>query len=186
MADEAHRLRVREEWESADRALHERLESNPVGRQRGRGVLPRDAIEPARMRLGLVAAEEHPAVLGLAVHEIVRVTEARHVARELMARDGLQRDVLVIDRGRRDERTDHLRDARRPHPGRIHDELRVDGLAILEEDSPDLAPRPKVEARDARVLADTDAEPAGGIGECECRRVRVEVTVARQVYRAKE
>ena len=46
-------------------------------------------VQPARVRLRLVAAEQHPAVLGLAVDEVVRVAEARHVVGQLVARDRL-------------------------------------------------------------------------------------------------
>ena len=51
MADEPHRLRIGEEREAPDRALHERLEPVPVGRHGRRRVLPRHALEPARVRL---------------------------------------------------------------------------------------------------------------------------------------
>ena len=89
VADEADRLGVGEEREAADGAGHQRREPLPIGRQRARGVVPGHAVLPARDRVGLVAAEDHAAVLALAVDEVVRVAEAGHVAGQLVARDRL-------------------------------------------------------------------------------------------------
>ena len=84
------------------------------------------AVLPARRRVRLVAAEQHAARLGLAVDEVVGVAEARHVARQLVARHRLQRDVLVVDRDRRREHADHRRHPRRPDAGRVDDDLALD------------------------------------------------------------
>ena len=86
MADQADRLGVGEERESPDRPRHQRCESLVVGRQGARRVLPRHPVLPAGHRIELVAAEDHAAVLALAVDEVVRVAEARHVAGQLRAR----------------------------------------------------------------------------------------------------
>ena len=86
MADEADRLGVGEEREAPDRAGHQRREALVVGRQRARGVLPRHAVLPARHGVELVPAEDHAALLALAVDEVVRVAEAGHVARQLVTR----------------------------------------------------------------------------------------------------
>ncbi len=46
-------------------------------------VLPGRAVDPSSDRIGLVPAEHDAAGLGLPVDEVVRVAEARHVARQL-------------------------------------------------------------------------------------------------------
>ena len=94
---------------------------------RARAVLPRHAVEPARGRVGLVAADQHAAGLALAVDQVVGVAEARRVARDLVRpATGGHRDVLVVDRHRGDERADHRRHLRRPDPGRVDDVLGLD------------------------------------------------------------
>ncbi len=77
-----------EEREPAGGAPQELLEPVHVGRERARAVLPRHAVDPAGDRVALVAAEHDPARLRLAVDEVVRVAEARHVARQLVAGHG--------------------------------------------------------------------------------------------------
>ena len=89
-------------------------------------VLPRDAVQPARDRVVLVAAEEHAAGLGLAVDEVVGVAEARQVARQLVAVHGRERDVLVLDRDRDERRAGHRRDLRRPHARGVDHDLGLD------------------------------------------------------------
>ena len=126
MADERRHAGVVEEREAPHRAGHQRREALVIGREHARAVLPRHAVLPARDRVRLVAAEQHAAALRLAVDEIVGVAEARHVARQLVALDRVQRDVLVVDGDRADERADHRGELRRPHPGRVHDRLRLD------------------------------------------------------------
>ena len=125
-------------------------------------------------------------MLALAVDEVVGVAEARHVARQLVARHGLQRDVLVVDRRRRDERADHRGDLRRPHAGRVDDELRVDRAGVGQH-ALDLAPwTPSSNPVTRRPRPDPDAQRPGGIGERMRRRVRVEMAVAGQVDRTVE
>ena len=148
VADQPDRLRVGEEREPPDRPGHQRREPLPVRRQRPRGMLPRHAVLPARPRIQLVPAEDHPAVLALAVDEVVRVAEAGHVLRQLRAGHGLERDVLVIDRRGRDEPADHRRDLWRPHPGGVDDELGGDGAGVGQHGR-DLAPGRQLEPRHA-------------------------------------
>ena len=184
MADETDGLGIGEEREAPDRALHERLEALPVGRHGGRGVVPGNAVQPAGVRVRLVPAEQHPAVLGLAVDEVVRVAERGHVGGQLVTRNGAQGDVLVIDRGRRDEGADHLGDAGRPQARGVHDDLGIDGLARVDEHAANLAPRTELEPGHPRVLANPDAELARGRGERKRGAVRIEEAVAGQVDRA--
>ena len=82
VADEPDRLGVGEEREAADRAVHQRREPLVVRRQRACAAWSHGTPSSQRdTGSGLVAAEDHPAVLALAVDEVVRVAEARHVAR---------------------------------------------------------------------------------------------------------
>ena len=177
VADEADRLGVGEEREAADGTGHQRREPFPIGWQRARGVVPRHAVLPARDRVGLVAAEDHATLLALAVHEVVGVAEAGHVAGQLVARDRFERDVLVVDRRRRDEGADHRGHLGRPHPGRVDDDLGRD-RAVLGQDGRDLAPGRQLDAGHAHARPDADAEGSGGIGDGVGGAVRIEVPVA--------
>ena len=178
MADQRHDTGVLEEGEAANRALHQLDEALLVGRDGARAVLPRHAIDPTRRRVGLVAAEENAARLGLAIDEVIGVTEARHVARQLVALDGRERDVLVIDRRGRHPGTDHLADARRPHTGGVDDRL-AGNPTLLGTHGDHLATRGAVDARHTAMLNDLDAELARGVGEGVGRAVRVEPAVSR-------
>ena len=145
-------------------------------------MVPWHAVLPARYRVQLVPAEDHAPVLALAVDEVVRVAETGHLARQFVARDGLERDVLVVDRRRRDESPNHRGDLRRPHPGGVDDDLRVDGPGV-GQDAADLAPGRHLEPGHADALPDPDAEGTGGVGHGVGRPVRVQVAVARQMNR---
>ena len=90
---------------------------------------------------------------------------------QLVARDGLQGDVLVIDRGRRDERADHLGDARRPHARGVHDELRVDGVARPRRARGDLAAAARARTRSRAC--------SGGCGRRASRAAPASANVAR-------
>ena len=141
------------------------------------------AVLPARPRVQLVATEHHPAVLALAVDEVVRVAEAGHLARQLGSRDRLQGDVLVVDRRRGDERADHRRDLRRPHPGGVHDELGGDRAGV-GQDGRDLAPGRQLEPGHADARPHPHAERPGRVRDRVRGPVRVEVAVRGQVDRA--
>jgi hypothetical protein len=91
--------------------------------------------------------------------------------------------VLVVDRGRRDERADHRRDLRRPHPGRVDDELGGDTTRV-GQDGRDLATGRQLEAGDPNPGPDADAERPGRIGDGVRRPMRVQVAVAGEVDRA--
>ena len=183
MRDELDDARVLEEREAPDRALHQRREALLVRRHGLARVLPGHSVDPARWRVVLVAAEEDPARLALAVDEVVGIAEARHLTRQLVALDGGERDVLVVDRRRRGERADHCRELRRPDAGRVDDDLALDPPA-LGHDGAHLARRPELDRADAGVGEDRDAQLAGRSRERPGRGVRVEKAVAGQVDRA--
>ena len=180
VADQADRLGVGEEREASDGARHQWREALVVRRHGLRRVVPWDAVLPARTRIRLIPAEDHPAVLALARDEVVGITETRHLARQLGAGHRLERDVLVIDRGRGDERPDHRRHLGRPDPGRIDDEFGGD-RPLLRQHGRDLATGRQLEPRDANAGPDPDPECPRGVGHCMGRAVRVEMTVAGQV-----
>src|SRR5438132_14119014 len=107
MADEFDDPRLADEGKAPCRALKQRFEATLVWRYRGPGMLPRDAVDPSRVGVQLVAAEHHTSRLGFSVDEVVRVAKAGHVVRELGARHRTQRGVLVIDRRGDDECPGH-------------------------------------------------------------------------------
>ena len=84
-------------------------------------MFPRHAIDPARNRVGLVAADHKSALLFAHVNQIIGVTQTGRVLRELMPGHSLERDVLMIHRRGRQVDTDHRSDARRPQPGGVDD-----------------------------------------------------------------
>ena len=75
-----------EEREAPDRPLEQRREAVHVGLDRARAVVPGNPVDPARRRIALVAADQHPARLVLAVDEVVGVAEARAAAGHLARR----------------------------------------------------------------------------------------------------
>ena len=182
VADEPHDFGVRDEWEAPYCAGHEWREPVEIGRQRPGGVIPGDAVLPARHWVELVPPEDHAAVLGLPIDQVVGVPEARHIPRQLAVGDGLQCDVLMIHRRRRDEPTDHRRDLWSPHPGSIHDELGVDRTRI-RQDAADLSPGGQLEPGHSDALADADAEGSGGVGKGVRRAMRIEVAIVSEVHR---
>jgi hypothetical protein len=129
------------------------------------------------MGVALVAAEQDPAVLRLAVHQIVGIAETRHVARQLVAGDRPQRHVLVIDRCRGDERAGHRRDARCPHPGRVDHHFALD-RAVLGDDTSNLPARTKLDARGPRAGADPGTQTARRRGQGVGGSMRVQEAVA--------
>ncbi len=185
MADQPDHLGIGQEREPPDGAGHQRREPLVIGRQRRRGVIPRDAVDPARRRLGFVPAEDHPAVLALAVDQVVRVAEARHVAGQLVSRDGPQRDVLVIDRRRRDGLADHRRDLGRPDACRVDHQLRVDRATVGDHPA-DGPPGVELDPGHPQPGPDPDPERTGSVGHGMGRAVRVEMAVLGEVDRAVE
>ena len=184
VADEGDHTRVLQEREAANGAGHQLLEPGVVRRQRLRAVLPRHAVLPAGDRVRLVASEEHAAALRLAVDEIVRVAETRRLARENVALDRVERDVLMVDRDRAEERAGERRDARRPHPRRVHDGVGVD-RAVLGVDTGD-HPVADRDPGDQCPGADLGAELARRRSHGVRRDVRVDVAVAGHPHRAEE
>ena len=183
MANEPDRLSIGQEREPTDRSGHEGGETLVVGRKRPRGVIPGDAVLPSRHRVRLIAAEDHPTVLALAVDEVVRVAETRHVSWQLGTGHRPQGDVLMVDRRRRDGSPDQGRHLRRPESRSIHDDVRVD-RTVVGEDPTHLAPCRQLEPRHADTGADPDAERAGRVSHRVRRGMRIEVPVAGEVDRA--
>ena len=177
MAHERDHARVVEEREAPRRPLHQLGETLVVGGQRAPGVIPGHAVDPAGDGIRLVAAEEHAAGLGPAVDEVVGVAEAGHLPGELVARDGVQGDVLMVDGDGGGERAHHRRHLRRPHPAGVHDELRLDPAA-LGDDRVHPPPGPELDPGDAGVGEDARAELARGVRERVGRGVRVDAAVA--------
>src|SRR6266550_5400166 len=126
MADELDDACLTDEGESPCRSLEERFEAAQVWGDGGPGVLPGNAIDPSRVGIELIAAQHHATRFGLAIDEVVRVAETRHVARELSPRHCAQRSVLVIDRRRYHERAGHRRHLRGPDATGDDDHLRLD------------------------------------------------------------
>ena len=176
VADELHDLRVRDEGEPASCPSEQLLEPIHVGRDGPGPVLPRRAVDPPSDRVGFVAAQDNAAGLGFAVDEVVGISEARHVPRELPAGHRLQGDVLVIDRRRRDPHSGHRRDPRRPDAGGVHNHLALDPVGPCP-DGGDLAPVGKLDPRHAFPRPDPDTEALGGVRQGVGRRVRVEEAV---------
>ena len=94
-----------------------------------------------------------------------------------MTGDGLEGDVLVIDRGGRDERADHRGDPRRPHPGGVHDVLGRDP-PLLGQDGCHLPFGRHLEAGHPNPGLDPNPERARGGRDRIRRPVRVEVAVS--------
>ena len=170
MADQADDAGLLEEGETPNRALHQLGEALLTWGKRTRAVLPRHAIHPSRRRVGLVPTKENAARLGLAVDEIVGIAEARHVSRQLEAINGMERDVLMVDRRRRYPRANHRGDTWCPHARGIDDTRRCDPT-LLGHDSGDLTVRASLDRRHTAVPSNLDAEIAGGV------RQRVRCTV---------
>ncbi len=176
MADETDRLGVDEEREASDRAGHQGREALEVGRQRLRRMLPGHAVDPAHRGLGLIAAEEHAAMLTLAIDKVVWIPETGHLGGQLVTRHGTQGDVLVVHGGRWDERPDHRGHLRRPDTGSIDGQLRLD-RTCLGFDVRHRAPFGEPEAGHAQPCPDAHAE---GLGRGRHRMrgsMRVEVPV---------
>ena len=176
MALQRDHARVLQERKPPRSAAPELGEPLLVGRQVRRRVIPRHPVQPARDRVRLVAAEQHPARLGAAVDEVVGVSEAGHVARQLVPVHRLQRDVLMVDRHRRRERPHHGRHLRRPDPAGVDHVLGLDPPAAGQH-RPHRAPVIKLDPRHARVLQHRRPQLAGGVGQRVRGRVRVDAAV---------
>ena len=95
------------------------LEALEIGGERSAAVLPRDAVDPARVGVELVAADHQPAGFFPQVDQVVGIAHAGRLVRQLAAGDGLEGDVLVIDGRRRDVGAGHGGHLRAP-TGRRH------------------------------------------------------------------
>ena len=183
MAHERDHAGVVEEREPPRGTLHQLGEPLVVGRKRHPGVIPRHAVHPARDRVRLVPAEEDAARLRPPVDQVVGVAEAGHVAVELVARDRVQGDVLVVDGDGRREGSRHRRHLRRPHPAGVHDQLRLDP-ARLGRDRLDAASGAELDPGHGRVGEDARAEVARRVRERVGGRVGVDAAVALDPHRA--
>ena len=146
-------------------------------------MVPGHAVDPPRHRVLLVAAQDHPSRLRLAVDEVVRVAEAGHVVRHLVAGDREQRGMLVVDRRRHDERARHRRDLRAPDSARDDDDVRLDASLLRVDRSHRHAVR-HLDAGDPAMREHLGTELARSLSQRICRRVRIEMTVARHPHRA--
>ena len=183
VADQLHDPGLAQEREAASRAVKKRLEAALIGWKRHARVIPRRPVQPARDRVAFVAAEHHPAGLGLAVDEVVRIAKARHVVRDFMAWNRAQRGVLVVDRGGDDDRACHGRDLRPPQTAGHNHHLGLDASRRRHDRLHRASIRP-LDAGHARVGHHPRAHLARGPCQCVRRRVRVEVAVARNPHRA--
>ena len=174
---------ILQERNAADGPFEQHLEALIIAGQGAVTVLPRHAVDPARDRIGLVAADDQPALFLSHIHQVIRIAQAGRVLRKLVSHHGLDGDVLVIDRRGRQIDSCHGGDARGPHPGRVDHDVGFD-RASIGDDSLDLTFWRKLEAGDARVGVDLhthltdDARHSGG------RVVGGEMSIARQVDRA--
>ena len=113
--------RVGHRRDAPDRALHDRLEARPVGREELAVEVGRDAVERPRRRIALVAAHAQPADLLAEVDEVVGVAELRQAGMDALDRLGEQ--VLV---GHRDDRHGHAgqpADLGGEHPAGVDDDV---------------------------------------------------------------
>ena len=146
-------------------------------------MVPRHAVHPARARLRLIAAEEHPAVLGLAVHEIVRIAEAGNVLGKLVTATALSATCWCS--------IGVTGSSRRPSPRPVAPTCRRRRRrarcrsAPLGHDASDLAAA-RESNRDPLPVRIRDAQRPSGLGDRVGRPVRIEMAVAGQVDGAVE
>src|SRR5207245_7827136 len=121
------------EGEAAGGAAEQRLEAGLVWRERGPGMVPGHAVDPARDRVGLVPAQDHSLGLRLSVNEVVGITEARHTGRKLVSGNRTQGGVLMVDRRRDHMGAGHGRDLRRPDAGGYDDDVGFDPASLRDD-----------------------------------------------------
>ena len=121
MADERDDACVVQEREAPAGAVHELREALVVRRNGDAGVIPRHSVHPARNRVRLVAAEENPSGLRLAVDEIVEIPEARHLARQLVPVHAARAMCWWSTGTDGRERPHHRCHLGRPDPAGVHD-----------------------------------------------------------------
>ena len=185
MADECDDTCIPQEGEPPNGTVHELREALMVWWNRLSRVIPWHPVRPAGHRVRLVAAEQDPSGLRLAVDEIVEIPEARHLARELVPVHRGERNVLVVDRHRRRERSDHRCDLRRPDSAGVHDQLRLDRTGV-GLDSCYLTRRPESNPGDTASGLDPDAELPRRAGKRVRRDVRIDRAVSFDPDRAEE
>ena len=176
--DELHDLHLAERRDPHDRVLHELLEPRPVLLEEPRVEVRRDAVEPPRRAVPLVAAHDQPARLRPEVDEKGRVSHRRHVGRET---GRLCDEVLVRHRHDRDVDPRQRADLARVHATCVDDDRRRDRAPIrldardataLDRDSGDACPRRDLGAAPPRALCQREGELA-----------RVDIAVGRQERR---
>ena len=184
MADEFQDPRLADEGKTPRRPRKQGLEARLVRRERRPSVLPGNAVDPSRVGVQLVAAQHHAARLGLPVDEVVRVTEAGHIVREFGAPDCLQRGVLMVNRGGDDKGSGHRGHLRGPDARCDHHHLGLDPPG-LRSDRLDGSRRGQLDPGHPRPGQHLDSELAGGPGQGEGRRMRIDGPVPRHPDRTK-
>ena len=122
--EEALDLGLLDRRHAQDGALHELLEAIPVLGQELRLEARRDAVEPERRGITLVAAHHEAADLGAEVDEVVGI--AQRGKRLERRREGLGHEVLVRHRDDRDGHADEPRDVGGGHAACVDDDVRAD------------------------------------------------------------
>ena len=178
VADELDDSRLAEEREPPRSPGQEPLEACLVRWERGPGVRPRHAVDPPCHGVGLVSAEHDASRFGLAVHEIVGIAEAGHVVRQLMARDGEERRVLVVYRSGDDKGPGHCRHLRRPYAAGDDDGLGLERLRVCSHGLDRTSVR-ELDASDPLLREDARTELVRCAGQRVGRGVRVEMAVVR-------
>ena len=131
MADQGDDACLLQERNAPDRAFQQLLKAVIVRRQGRATVLPGHAIDPARQRIGLVAADHQSACLLAHVDQIVRDRAGRECwCGNSLPGDSLEGDVLMIHRGGGEMQPRHGGDLRRPHASRIDHDLGLDRALI--------------------------------------------------------
>ena len=176
--DQAHDLRAADRRHAAHRALHQRREALPVGRQEPVVEVARDPVEPPRRGLALVAAGDQTADLLAEVDQVVRVPQ--HRDRGVDPVDGLRDEILVRHRDEGDRHAHHPPDLRRVDPARVHDDVGADGplggLDLVD------AAVPHADAEDPGARADLGPALPGAVGQRHREAARVEVPVGREIH----
>ncbi len=177
--DEADDLGFLEVGDANARVGHELVEALPVlGQQLAVEVL-RDAVEPPRRGVPLVAAHDEAARLAAEVDEERRVAHRRDVERD----PARPRDEVLVSH--RDDRHGHAREApdlAREHASRVDHDSGLD-RALVRFDA-DHAAALEPDPGHPRVRVDLGASPPRALGEGKRQLTRVDVAVGRKVGRA--
>jgi hypothetical protein len=173
--DELHDLHLRERGDTHDCVLHELLEAGPVLLEETGVELRRDAVEPPRRAVALVATHDQATRFRPEVHEERGVTHRRHLERKTRR---LGDEVLVCHRHDRHLDAGERPDLLRVHPARVYNDVAVDGSAIRLHACDTAAPYDDV--CDARAGGDLRSSAARAFRERERELARIDVAVRRE------